>query len=162
MECNEYSAALSSLSPPVCPPHECTCVRCAHVAQITSGGEVLSSARLRDPPSTMSACRYFLSPAPDVQEQKRSTLRCYHQGQYHTTFCASTSRWTHHKHRTPSSKATVTSMWPSSVLRAVVVLLWASPTLRAAKCVALNPTESAAKDGRCLNGKPRGEGEGLF
>ena len=44
-------------------------------------------------PSTMSACRYFLSPAPDVQEHKRSTPRCHHQGQYHTTFCASTSRW---------------------------------------------------------------------
>ena len=42
------------------------------------------------------------------------------------------------------------------------LLLWALPTRRAAECVALNPTESAAKDGRCLYGKPRGEGEGLF
>ena len=33
------------------------------MAQITSGGEVLSSARLRDP-STMSACRYFCRPHP--------------------------------------------------------------------------------------------------
>ena len=41
-------------------------------------------------------------------------------------------------------------------------MLWALPTLRAAECVALDPTESAAKDGRCLYGKPRGEGEGLF
>ena len=53
-------------------------------------------------------------------------------------------------------------MWPSNVLRAVVVLVWALPTLRAAECVALNPTESAAKDGRCLCDKPKGEGEGLF
>ena len=96
-----------------------------------------------------------------VQEHKRSTPRCYHQLQYRTTFCASTTRWTHYKHRTLSSKATVTSMWPSNVLR-VVVLLWALPTHRAAECVALNPTESAAKDGRCLYGKPRGEGEGRF
>ena len=103
------------------------------------GGEVLSSARLRDLPSTMSACHYFLSPTPDVREHKRSTPRCYHQGQYHTTFSAATSRWTHHKHRTPSSKATITSMWPSNVLRVVVVLLWTLPTLRAEECVALNP-----------------------
>ena len=53
-------------------------------------------------------------------------------------------------------------MWPSNVLRVVVVLLGAPPTLRAAECAVLNPTESAAKDGRCLYGKPRGEGEGLF
>ena len=70
-----------------------------------------------------------------------------------TTFRASTSRWTHHKHRTPSSKATVTSMWPSNVLRVVVVLLWALPTLCAAECAVLNPTESSAKDGRCPYGR---------
>ena len=79
-----------------------------------------------------------------------------------TTFCASASRWTHHKHRTPSSKATVTSLWPSNVLRAVVVLLWAKTTHRAAECVALKPTQSAAEDGRCLYCKPRGEGEVFF
>ena len=77
-------------------------------------------------------------------------------------FLPSTSRWTHHKHRTPSSKATVTSLWPSNVLRAVVVLLWAKPTLRAAECIALKLTECAAKDGRCLHCKPRGEGEVFF
>ena len=42
-----------------------------------------------------------------------------------------------------------------------MVLLGALPTLRAAECVALNPTESAAKNGRCLYGKPRGEGKVL-
>ena len=131
------------------------------MAQTTSGGEVLSCARLCDPQTTMSACRIFCRPHPMFRNTS-STPRCCQKGQYHTTFCASTSRWTHHKHRTPSSKATVTSMWPSNVLRVVVVLLWASPTLRAAECVALNPTESAAKDGRCLHGKPRGEGGGLF
>ena len=35
------------------------------------------------------------------QEHKRSTPRCNKQGQYHTTFCASTTRWTHHKHPHP-------------------------------------------------------------
>ena len=84
------------------------------------------------------------------------------KGQYHTTFCASTSRWTHHKHRTPSGKATMTSIWPSNVLRVVAVLLWAVPTLRVAECVALTPTESAAKAGRCLYGNPRGEGRRSF
>ena len=62
----------------------------------------------------------------------------------------------------PQTAKPRTSMWPSNVLRVVVVLLRAFPTLRAAECVALIPTESAAKDGRCLYGKPRGEWEGLF
>ena len=115
------------------------------------------------PLSTMSPCSYLLTPAPAVLEHKRSTPRCYLQGKHHTALSASTSRWTPHKHRTPSSKATVTSMWPSNVLRAVVVLLWALPTLRAAECVALNTTESAAKDGRVASTASQElRGEGLF
>ena len=106
---------------------------------------------------------FFCRSHPMFRNTKRSIPRRYHQGKYHTTFCASTSRWTHHKHRTPSSKATVTSMWPSNVPRVVVVLLWALPTLRAGECVALSSTESAAKDGgRCLYGKPSGEGRKVF
>ena len=124
------------------------------MAQITSGGEVLSSAHLRDPQARCPLVAIFRRPHPMFRHA--SALPCG------ATIKAQISRWTHHKHRTPSSKTTETSMWTSNVLRVGVVLLWALPTLRAAECAALNPTESAAKDGRCLYGKPRGEGECLF
>ena len=68
MGCNEYGVVLSSFSPPVCPYHECTCVWCAHIAQITSGGEVLSSARLRDPQARCPLVAiFFCRPHPMVR-----------------------------------------------------------------------------------------------
>ena len=141
------SAALSSLSPPVS-PHPTY----APVFDVRTWHRSHQSAKFSPPqvcvtPKHDVRLSLFFVTRTRCPGTKALYPRCYHQGQYHTTFCASTSRWTHHKHRTPSSKATVTSMWPPYVLRVVVVLLWALPTQRAAVC-------SAQPHSKCGEGWP--------
>ena len=103
LECDEYSAALSSLSPPVCPPPPSptpttttTTITTttsplptnAHVFDVRTWHRSHQAAKFSLPhvcvtPKHDVRLSLFLSPAPDVQEHKRSTPRCCHQGQYH-------------------------------------------------------------------------------
>ena len=137
--------------------HMCFDVRT--MARIMSSGEVLSTARLRDPQARCPLVAIFvagtrcsgthalysavLPPRPISHnillfDQTMDTSQASHAIQQgHSNFNV-------------------------AIKRVVVVFLWALPTPRASECVALSPTEIPAKDGRCFHGKPRGEGQGLF
>ena len=112
-----------------------------------SSGEVLSTARLRDPQARCPLVAIFCRPHPMFRNTS-ALLRG----------AITKANITQHSALRPDDGHITSIAIQQShsvnvaIKRVVVVLLWALPTPRAAECVAL-PTESAAKDGRCLHGQ---------